>query len=144
MIASMNPQIHDSTAADPLHVVVTAAEAARRTGKGRATIQRALQSKVFPGATKGEGGWQIPLQDLVDAGYDLDQPAAKPESTIKPSRIPNDVDALKTQLRIAREMLTIESAARRNAEQLAEERAQHINDLRTLIDVTLARNAGRR
>ncbi|MEV1134530.1 hypothetical protein [Rhodococcus coprophilus] len=57
--------------------------------------------------------------------------------------MPNDVDALKTQLRIARDKLTIESAARRNAEQLAEERAQHIKDLRGLVDVVLSRSTHR-
>lgn len=143
MIARMNPQTHDSNAADPLQDVVTAAEAARLTGRGRATIQRTLQAGEFPNATKGDEGWQIPLQDLVDAGFDLDRTQTEPESTIKPPRMPNDVDALKTQLRIARDKLTIESAARRNAEQLAEERAQHIKDLRGLVDVVLARSTPR-
>lgn len=145
MIARMNTQ-HDSNATDPSPPspeVVTAAEAARRTKRGRATIQRYLEARRFPGAVKGPQGWQIPLQDLIDAGLALTGPQMEMKSQLRRSRMPNDIDALKTELTITRDKLDAESTARRSAEQLAEERAQHIRDLRGLVDVILAGSAGR-
>lgn len=52
----------------------SAAEAARRTGASRATIQAALASGRLTGAEKTDRGWLIPLEALIAAGFPPKQP----------------------------------------------------------------------
>ncbi|MBB3038064.1 helix-turn-helix domain-containing protein [Hoyosella altamirensis] len=125
----------------------SASEAARRCGVGRATIQRALDGGKLPGAVKTEDGWQIPLEDLLAAGFKPDRPSPpdeppKDETTDK-SETPADaghlgkltarVSELETELVVAKTRAESEAARRAAAEQLAQERLERVSDLRTAL-----------
>ncbi|MGN5238067.1 hypothetical protein [Rhodococcus sp. SJ-3] len=129
----------DKTESDPKQDTFSAAAAARLAGVGRASIQRALNANRFPQAVKGQEGWQITLQDLIAAGF-----PPRPDQAVEaqPGHLPNDVKTLQTQLLAAWDKLEAESAARQNAEQLAKERAQHVADLRGVLDVLRSQIAG--
>ncbi|MCW4354780.1 helix-turn-helix domain-containing protein [Hoyosella sp. YIM 151337] len=125
----------------------SASEAARRCGVGRATIQRALDGGKLPGAVKTEDGWQIPLEDLLAAGFKPDRPAPPDE----PAKDDNDdnkdpagnspnvvkltarVHELETELVVAKTRAESEAARRAAAEQLAQERLERVSDLRTAL-----------
>jgi len=133
MITRMKTPHQTNPSVEPARLTLSAAEAARRARVGRATIQRALAAKQFPGATKGENGWEIPLSDLILAGFPPTAMQPQEEAAVRRSSLPNDVEELKTQLLRTQDKLEAETAARRTAELLAEERAQHIKDLRKVV-----------
>lgn len=93
---------------------VSLAEATDRCSVSRATIQRKLKAGEIVGATRTtSGGWSIPITGLIAAGLMLrttppDQPGA------------SEVAVLRVELAAAR--------------QLADERAERINDLKTALD----------
>src|SRR5699024_5673040 len=62
----------------------SAAEAARRCGVGRATIQRALTAGRIPGAEQTDAGWSIPLEGLLAAGFTPDR--YQPHDTEQPEQ----------------------------------------------------------
>lgn len=130
----------------------SAAEAARRCGVGRATIQRALTEGRLAGAVQTERGWRIPLEALLAAGFVPSKPAAAPKSPPgSPDRTPARGHALdmntpltETARRITQleaEVLTerarAEVAVTRQsaAETLASERLGHVEDLRAALRV---------
>lgn len=51
--------------------VVSAAEAARLAGVSARTMSRHLAAGKVPGAERVGGGWQVPVDGLVAAGYKL-------------------------------------------------------------------------
>lgn len=124
----------------------SAAEAARRCGVGRATIQRALENGRIANAEKTDDGWQIPVESLLAAGFKpTAEPVVKAEGTTlaegdrEHDRAPKE-DAHTAELRAQIEALTAnldtERARREHAEQDAEhareiaaERGQHIETL---------------
>lgn len=124
----------------------SAAEAARRCGVGRATIQRALEDGRIANAEKTDDGWQIPVESLLAAGFKpTAEPVVKAEGTTLPEgdrerdRAPKE-DAHTAELRAQIEALTAnldtERARREHAEQDAEhareiaaERGRHIETL---------------
>ncbi|MBD8507008.1 helix-turn-helix domain-containing protein [Hoyosella sp. G463] len=125
----------------------SAAEAARRCNVGRATIQRALDGGKLPGAVKTEDGWQIPLEDLLAAGFKPDRPAppedapAKAEAargSDKPevpelAKLEGRVKELETELLSIKSRAESEAALRAAAEILAQERLDRVSDLRTAL-----------
>lgn len=107
----------------------SAAESARRCGVGRATIQRALDAKRFPNAVKGENGWEIPLEDLLAAGFKPDRPAKPDEDEDDrdddrsgevdlPEHLKRLVD-LEIELAQTRAQVEIERVRREAAEEIA-------------------------
>ena len=122
----------------------TAAEAARRCGVGRATIQRALAAGRIPGAEQRENGWSIPAEGLLEAGFKLD--GYRPRDTEQPAPVTPDrehdraadeqarrVTELEQQLAESRRFAELERMGREHAEALAAERAERIVDLRQAL-----------
>jgi hypothetical protein len=99
----------------------SAAEAAKRCGVGRATIQRRLDAGQIPGATKTEQGWSIPLEGLLAAGFTPDRPSP-PEDAREHVRAPVEHDHLAARVRELEQQLADAHAARAHAEQIAAER----------------------
>lgn len=122
----------------------SAAEAARRCGVGRATIQRALESGKFPNALKDETGWSIPLGDLLAAGFTPDRPTP-PDPGHPPARgqdragdgqvpaLSEQVRELSAELERERARTEHERALRAAAEHLATVHAQRADDLKTAL-----------
>ncbi len=108
----------------------SASEAAKRCGVGRATIQRALDAGKLPGAVKGENGWEIPLEDLLAAGFKVDRPTP-PDGEDEDDRdddrspdleLPEHVKALvdlQVELAETRAQVEIERVRREAAEEIA-------------------------
>ncbi|WP_149360262.1 hypothetical protein [Lolliginicoccus suaedae] len=125
----------------------SAAEAARRCNVGRATIQRALDGGKLPGAVKTEDGWQIPLEDLLAAGFKPDRPAPPEDAAAKAetarsvektelpelSKLESRVKELETELVSIKSRAESEAALRAAAEILAQERLDRVSDLRTAL-----------
>src|SRR5699024_4708066 len=119
----------------------SAAEAARRCGVGRATIQRALTAGRIPGAEQTDAGWSIPLEGLLAAGFHPSRPSP-PEDTAPPAREHDRAAAeplpeharrladLEAELAEARAQTALERIRREAAEALAAERAERVTDLR--------------
>lgn len=132
----------------------SAAEAARRCGVGRATIQRALTAGRIPGAEQTDAGWSIPLEGLLAAGFN---PSAPPpaEDTAPPARehdraadrpVPEQARRLadlEAELAEARSQTALERVRRESAEALAAERAERVVDLRQALRMLEAAPADR-
>lgn len=129
----------------------SAAEAARRCGVGRATIQRALEAGRIAGAEKTDQGWEIPVESLIAAGL---RPTAPPTTKKVGQGHPaggdrHDARSRTTgqgeddlHARIASLTLNLEQErarreqaehATRHAQQLADDRAHHIEHLATAM-----------
>ncbi len=129
----------------------SAAEAARRCGVGRATIARALDDGRITGAQKTEQGWEIPVESLIAAGL---RPTAPPAVTTTGQALVtggdrHDARSPATGLgdpdlraRIASLTLNLEQERTRreqaeqaagHAQQLADDRAHHIEHLATAM-----------
>lgn len=129
----------------------SAAEAARRCGVGRATIARALEDGRIAGAEKTDQGWEIPVESLIAAGL---RPTAPPVPKT-PGQVPvtagdrhddrtptngqGDPD-LRAQIASLTQNLEQERTRRAQAEQatghaqqLADDRARHIEHLATAM-----------
>ena len=132
----------------------SAAEAARRCGVGRATIQRALTAGRIPGAEQTDAGWSIPLEGLLAAGFNPSAPSP-PEDTAPPARehdrsatepVPEQahrIAELEQQLAEARRLADLERVRREAAETLAAERAERVVDLRQALRMLEAAPADR-
>lgn len=131
----------------------SAAEAARRCGVGRATIQRALEDGRITGAEKTDDGWQIPVESLLAAGFKPTAAPAQsdpvPEDDREPDRADNEgarVTELQAQIYALTANLDHERARRaaaeqraEHAQQLATDRAQHIDHLAQAMRLIEAR-----
>lgn len=126
----------------------SAAEAARRCGVGRASIQRALTDGRIPGAEKTDKGWSIPLDGLLAAGFTPDRPSPPDRVLAKPDRAAREHDRaleaeptghahriaeLEAALTVERARADLEHAHRLAAEALATERAERVADLRLVL-----------
>ena len=49
-------------------------EAAEQTGMSREAVRKRLRGGDFPGAFKTGNRWEIPMQDLLAVGWDVQQP----------------------------------------------------------------------
>lgn len=111
-------------------------QAALRTGKARSTIQRYLKKGAFPNARRDpDGTWQIPIGDLLGAGFKVDAPT--PADEMDHGHAPGTAErvaALEAQLAQALARATA-------AEQVAAERERTIevqaNALRMLTAGTM-------
>ncbi|WP_291522158.1 hypothetical protein [Branchiibius sp. NY16-3462-2] len=113
----------------------SAAEAARRCGVGRATIQRALEDGRIANAEKTDDGWQIPVESLLAAGF---KPTAQPvvkaedptliEGDREHDRAPSE-DARTAELRAQIEALTKNLDAERARREHAEQDAEHAREI---------------
>lgn len=115
--------------------VWSASEAARRCGIGRATMTRRLQAGEIAGATRNdEGHWQVPLTGLLAAGLRPDRPTLleDDEQDADDTGQSDDIAAA-VELAELRGQLALERARREAAEQLADERAARIDDLRHVL-----------
>lgn len=136
----------------------SAAEAARRCGVGRATIQRALTAGRIPGAEQTDAGWSIPLEGLLAAGFTPDR--YQPHDTEQPEqgtparehdRAPAEpmpeqarrIAELERELAEARRLADLERVRRESAEALAAERAERVVDLRQALRMLEAAPADR-
>lgn len=108
--------------------VWSAAEAARRCGVGRATIQRALDSGKLPRAERLDGqGWAIPMSDLLAAGFSVSAPSVRS----MPGQMPGGVDG----------QVSSEGVREQDAEyaRAAQEAARQIDELKAELEVEHAR-----
>ncbi|MFE5708126.1 hypothetical protein [Rhodococcus koreensis] len=119
------------------------AQAAKRAGVARSTIQRYIAQGKMPGAYRNEDGvWSIGVEDLLGAGLMPDRPAppdpadkgvqrahapAPPGDTAELAR---RVAELEAELAAERALLQAERERRVNDERKA---AEHIADLRKSI-----------
>lgn len=135
----------------------SASEAAKRCGVGRATIQRRLDAGAIPGAVKTDRGWSIPLDGLLAAGFTPDRPSP-PDAAREPVRAtaehdPEHVRAadqlaqrvrdLEQELAASRATAERERVLREGAEQMAAERAGHVEDLRRTLAMLTAGDSSR-
>lgn len=132
----------------------SAAEAARRCGVGRATIQRALTAGRIPGAEQTDAGWSIPIEGLLAAGFNPSAPSP-PEDAAPPAREHDRAAAepvteqarriaeLERELAEARRLADLERVRREAAETLAAERAERVVDLRQALRMLEAAPADR-
>ena len=136
----------------------SAAEAARRCGVGRATIQRALAAGRIPGAEQTDAGWSIPLEGLLAAGFKPDRyqphdpqqhtPAAPVREHDRAADHPVPEQArriaeLERELAEARAQTALERVRREAAEALASERAERVTDLQQAMRMLEAAPADR-
>lgn len=136
----------------------SAAEAARRCGVGRATIQRALAAGRIPGAEQTDAGWSIPLEGLLAAGFKPDRyqphdpqqhtPAAPAREHDRAADHPVSEQArrladLEAELAEARSQAALERVRREAAEALAAERAERVTDLQQAMRMLEAAPADR-
>lgn len=136
----------------------SAAEAARRCGVGRATIQRALAAGRIPGAEQTDAGWSIPLEGLLAAGFKPDRyqphdpqqhtPAAPAREHDRAADHPVSEQArrladLEAELAEARSQAALERVRREAAEALAAERAERVTDLQQALRMIEAAPADR-
>lgn len=115
------------------------AQAAKRAGVARSTIQRYLANGKMPGAYRDENGvWSIGVEDLLGAGFRVDAPTP-PEQAAEgaPHRQAQApaVDQAEHARRIAELEAELAEARRRAdvAEAVARERSEQIGDLRRTI-----------
>jgi len=77
-------------------------QASVRTGAARSTIQRHLRKGAFPNAHQlPDGTWQIPVTDLIGAGFRVDAPTPADEVTrgqAHDAEVMARVSALESQL----------------------------------------------
>lgn len=121
----------------------SAAEAARRCGVSRSTIQRALLAGKIPGAEKVPEGWSIPLEGLLAAGFTPDRPAppdAAPDHARADAEHVRAADQLAARVRELEVALAEqerqterERLQRAAAEAIARERSEQIGDLRRTV-----------
>lgn len=127
----------------------SAAEAARRCGVGRATIQRALTEGRLVGAVQTEQGWRIGVDSLLAAGFVPSKPgkASTPGQGTDRTPARGHVSDENTPLTEAARRITqleaevLAERARADmavtrqsaAETLAADRLGHVEDLRTAL-----------
>lgn len=106
------------------------AEAVDRCSVSRATLQRRLRAGEIEGATRNRsGGWEIPISGLIAAGL---IPRTTPADPVTPST--SEVPTTEVALLQAAAEIAVLRAERDAARELAEERAQRIEDLRAALD----------
>jgi hypothetical protein len=103
------------------------AEAAKAIGKSEPTLDGYLKAGKFPNAKKTQRGkrltWQIPLTDLVAAGF-MDSVTPKPE-TATASALPLEVMSVQEQLSALQELATLRAENAQLRDRLADaERAR--------------------
>ena len=109
-------------------------QAAARTGAARSTIQRHLRKGAFPNAHQlPDGTWQIPVTDLLGAGFRVDAPTPADEVDHGPADAAR-VAALESQLAQA-----LARAAAAEAVAAERERIIEVQD-RTLRMLTAGRD----
>ena len=123
MIGGMTPP-RDTSLAPTLGL----AEAAKQTGKSVSTIRRRKSELEKLGAVISPDGWRIPIPALVQLGI-MDRVSGGGVTTritpppLEPGGISQEVADLRAQLAAAEQRAAI-------AEAIAQERSQHIDDLR--------------
>jgi hypothetical protein len=111
---------------------LSAAEAARAAGVSAKTIGRALKKGKVPGAERlPSGGWALPVEGLLAAGYVLHRSEPEPVE-VTPQGDPDRVRALEAEVAELRRERDVAVA-------VAEERAAALADVRLALR---ALNAG--
>ncbi|WP_432549143.1 helix-turn-helix domain-containing protein [Kineococcus arenarius] len=136
----------------------TLTEAAQRVGVSRSTLRRRLAANAFPNAVQdASGAWTLGVEDLLGAGFTLARPVVEPTNQSTPvtplmnqahpavsqAHEPGSPDLaevarLKAELAAERARTEVERAHRLAAEQLATDRAHHIDDLRSALRMLTA------
>lgn len=116
--------------ATPQRPKLSVAAAARATGAARTTIQRALKNGRFPNAVQNENTWSIPVEDLLAAGFTLQQQGSstnqqRSAAGAAPTPPPPD-PTIAVELAELRKALAVEQARREAAEAVALERLRTI------------------
>jgi len=94
------------------------------------TIYRRIKSGVFPNARQDAGAWRVPLADLIRAGL---RPSIDEADWAAPVGAVRSAQTAQAELQDMRETLTRVLARAHAAEALAAARAEHIDDLRSLL-----------
>lgn len=125
-----------------LGYTVSMGEAVRVTGAARSTLQRRLAAGQIEGAYRNaEGGWVIPMNGLIAAGF---MPRTTPPD-VAPEADPDEIAALRAEVErlsaavveIPRLRGEVEKLSAVNAAQ-----AEHLADLRAALDTIRALPAG--
>ncbi|CAM5291290.1 hypothetical protein STENM327S_03609 [Streptomyces tendae] len=116
--------------------LLTQREAAAACGVSRSTIRRRREAGELPGAVLDDDrGWPIPVEDLLAAGFRLNAPAPPDEKDVgdqaaveaQPDTASDDTAvALQSELDRLRHEHALALAEERNARQLAEAEARHL------------------
>ena len=111
--------------------VYSEAQAAKKAGVARSTIQYARKNGRLPGAKRGETGWMIPLTDLITAGFIPAEILPKAPADEVPTDMPEasapPADRHAEELERLRRQLTEAIAEKRDAQEraaVAEARAE--------------------
>ena len=140
-----NNQAHEQTAMTEAEL--TLSEAAEACGVSRSTMRRARESGRLPRAhqRRGDGGWLVPVTDLLRAGFTLTTPNEYGEAALEQSgmsgaeqTVSTPVDELIT-LRTRLAALEAESAG---LKELVRSKDQTIAALETRSAVDLRESAG--
>lgn len=125
-----------------LGYTVSMGEAIRTTGVARSTLQRRLAAGQIEGAYRGgDGGWVIPMNGLIAAGF-LPR-TTPPDEAVEPD--PDEIAALRAEIErlsaavaeIPRLRGEVEKLSAVNAAQ-----ADHIRDFRVALETIRALPAG--
>lgn len=115
------------------------AAAARECRVSRPTLQRAIKAGKLPGASQNSRGhWEIPIPDLLAAGFDIAKPAP-PEQAVQSVQHASMASDSEEHARLHARISDLEAAldrersARAAAEALANERSARIEDLKAQI-----------
>ena len=122
----------------------TLSEAAERTSASRSTLRRRLDEGAFPNASKDdEGVWRIPVEDLLAAGLTMSKPINEPAQPVHAASLGaldehahpdrERIQQLEEQVKELQAQPAIERAQRTAAEQVAAERADHLNTARRAL-----------
>jgi hypothetical protein len=111
-------------------------EAVKHFDVSRPTLQKALKGGKVSGVQDGKGQWQVDAAELARVYRARSEPSGKSESHY-PEKLPTKNRALPgnddAEIAALRAELEQERILRAAAEALAEERKQHISDLRRML-----------
>ena len=118
--------------ARPARPTWSVSQAAKYCQTSRTSIQRALKAGKLPQAKRESGTWQIPIDDLIAAGFTPDNVGAPPLHATMHAVHPHPARPEQEILDL-REQLQEERARRELAEQAVRLLTENLTDLRTTV-----------
>jgi excisionase family DNA binding protein len=153
--APVAPVAAEPEPTDRARPTLTISEAARATGRDRRTVRRWLDAGKLPGAELLEGptgpAWSIPVADLLALDgvrlYAPDHPgddAQADDDDAAPATPAAEVAELRAELAEALRRAEVAEARCELLQRIADERAEHLADLRRIVAPLEAAEADRR
>lgn len=107
-------------------------EAVKHFDVSRPTLQKALKSGKVSGVQDGKGHWTIDPAEVARV-YQPRKPNPVKEANSLPDNITSQNTPLDDQVNVLKSALALAEARAETAEKLAQERSEHINDLRRML-----------